>query len=129
MWLETKLVHPSFDKDGDSIWFIDHATLNKEVQFEVARKVFYQFLLKWEKSKYPKLQKYMMWLTFNIKIRVFFFHFVVLKIWLIFSNKLIKLFTRKNKNSPPQNPFFLFKNQPNIDENVNNHCPWHPNLG
>jgi len=96
-WNQALSILPS-TKMGYRIWFIDHdATLNKEVQFEVGRKVFYQFLLKWEKSKYQKLQKYMMWLAFNIKIRVSFFHFVVLKTWLIFSKPIIKNFTRKKK--------------------------------
>jgi hypothetical protein len=97
---------------GDSIWFIDHATFNSEVQFEVGRKVFHQFLLKWEKSKYPKLQKYTMWLTFNIKIRVSFFHFVVLKIWLIFSKKINQNFHQKKQKLTPKIPSFRSKNQP-----------------
>ncbi len=57
----------------------------------------------------------------------FIFHIVVLKIWLIFSKKVIKLSTRKTFFSK-KIPSFCPKEHPNSDQDVSHNCPRHPNL-
>jgi hypothetical protein len=120
-------------KWGNSTWLIDHATINKKVKFGSRKKgFFYQTLLKWKKSKYPKLQKYTLLLTFNIKIMVSFSMFWHWKFGKFSGKKRSKISTRKKFFSPSKIPSFYPNKQPKqwagcksqLSKTSKFACPW-----